>query len=232
MGTMLKSQKAETLWSEAHAWAPDIILSPEEFSPAIILQFSKSSNHIKRIPVKIKSPAEAFVFVDGQRIKSEDLSHPTRHSTALEPGQHQVSVLAPGANWTIKNFEIKEKQKFESLVVSPSPFVKGDCQRPEFVGGELPAKIKLLAEFDGCARVYSDHKWFTVEGGTPVTILSDDLKPGGNATLSSFTSPAKKDFFGSLIKSGWFWAGVGALVVGVVALSSSQTTTVPSHTTQ
>ena len=75
-----------------------------------------------------------------------------------------------------------------------------------------------------------------MEKNNKVASLSDDLKPSDEALVSSLDEevPKKKSFLGKLTKSGWFWAGVGAVVIGaaVVLSSSNQTTTVPSHTVQ
>jgi hypothetical protein len=235
MATMLKSPKAEDFWREAHAWAPQAALSPEEFSPAVILQFSKSTAHAKKVAVQVKSSKEAFIFVDGERLKKPFQAN-------LEPGHHQVSALTAGAGWTLKNFEVKESRKPIELSVLPAPFVKGTCQNPKFVGEPLPPKTKLLVAFDEeCARIFSDNNWRTVEGvkleKNSLVSLSDDLKPGdevGGTTFSDET-PKKKSFISKLTKSGWFWAGVvGVVVVGAAAVLSSnnKTTTVPTHTVQ
>jgi len=231
MATMLKQPQAENLWNEAHSWAPNAVLSSEEFSPAVILQFSKLVTKIKKVQVKIKSTNEAFIFVDGQRFQK---------TISLEPGHHQVSVLAPGSSWTIRNFEIKEGQKPLEMFIQPVSLIRGTCENPKFQGTELPPKTKLLVVFDSdCSRIYSEHHWYTIAGvrTEPKSNLSDDLKPQGeteplNGQVVSSQS-SKRNFFGDLIRSGWFWAGVGAAVIGTIVITSNQTTTtVPSHTTQ
>jgi len=233
MATILKLKTADILWKEAHSWAPDAILSPEEFSPAVILQFSKTENRFKKTPVHISSSEESFVFVDGQRVKKP-------FQVSLEAGHHQVSVLGQGTGWAFKNFEVKESTQNLDFKVFPRAFVAGQCNDPQFVGAKIPSRIKLLVAFDEtCPRVYSENNWYTLDGVKVEKIntmakISDDLKPGQDGGLLSNQSESKPDLLKTLTKSRWFWVGLGAVVVGaVVAISSSnQTTTVPTHSVQ
>jgi hypothetical protein len=236
MSTMLKTKNADALWREAHAWAPEAALSPEEFSPAVTLRFSKPAGSIKRQKVQIKTSYDTTVFVDGQRLKAPSPANKKEFTLFLEPGNHQVSALAPGINWTIENFNVGGKNVV--IKIAPMPFVNGTCENPKMLAHELPPKVKLLAVYsENCARVNSNGGWYTIEGARLTlpekvnqTVLSDDLKPGTPAT-SAVTAPNKKSFLGKLTESGWFWAGVGALVLGALVISNNQTTTVPTHST-
>ncbi len=61
--------------------------------------------------------------------------------------------------------------------------------------------------------------------------LSSDLKPGAPQE-SGKPSGESKGFIRKVTGSGWFWASLGAVVLGALIISNNQVTNVPTHTMQ
>jgi hypothetical protein len=241
MAVMLKHRDAEALWKEAHAWDPNAKLSPEEFSPAVILRFEKPSQIVKKSTVELHVSNDVTVFVDGQKIKASESDN--KRLIRLEAGHHQVAAISPGTPWTIKAFEVRENSKKLVLHLKTNLLVGGNCDSPQLLIPPPSREIKILVHFDdNCARVYSEKKWFDLEGkvvtlSKPATFngvkLSDDLKPGGELSAPDgtlVTSKPKPGLASILLHSPWFWTGVGAVIIGAIVISRNQTTTEPTHT--
>lgn len=205
----LLGQESLPRWKVAHAWSPTASLSPDEFSPALIKKFESFNGRAVKLPISFKVPRESTVFINGNLVKSEDEAV----STYLEEGDHQISFLAPGAAWAIKEINVSTKTALSEIDLKPVPVVQGTCDAPEYLGPSLPDGTRLIGHFSECERVYDGRQWYGLNGQA-----LQKFAPSPSIPALSMTKPEPQSGFEKLVSSPWFWIGTAAVVATTVAI--------------
>ncbi len=214
-----------SVWRQAHSWAPNLKLGADLYSPHTIQKFKVLGLGTKLLNVEIKALLQSYVFIDGRKLKSLNQVFKTK----LEPGFHQTASITPGGFWEFKNFEIKPGSPVMALEFSPKPAALGDCVNPQYGGPEFQSSNKILVSFnDGqCERIFNGKGWFSVQGHS----IESSSQP---MVIEALAPPISTPWYSKIVKSPWFWIGVGTVVVGGIVMykqSQEQTTVVvPSQT--
>jgi hypothetical protein len=226
--TMLKLPDAENAWIQAHAWSPNAQLSDDEFSPQMVKKFA-SIYPEKPLKIEIDAYSESTVYVDGRRAQSDG----ENFTAKVQPGRHQACVLAPGAAWACKSFDVDASRAADPIQIEPSPVVEGSCDDPHYVGPALPQNVKVLVHFENenCERIYSQQRWYSLLGHHIESLVPQTSTLYANEMREAMKP--QESTWSKLSHSTWFWAGVSAVVIGAIVISAQnqnhETVVVPSQ---
>ncbi len=192
-------EKAKRYWHRAFVFDPRAKLSTEIYSKSAIqkwVELVSAKRKEKTVLLKVKAPEGSTVLLDG---KSDLLVY---------PGPHQWAVLVPGSTWQVAQVDVKKSGVY---VFKPEPIVSGSCEAPQIKKSiQFPERSRILVNFENekCQRVYDGSTWYDLQGKQVAESSLSGETPWSHGGL---TSPMEAKKNGGLLKSPWFWIGLGAV---------------------
>ncbi len=202
-------------WLAAAAWMARPADVDKRFSPTVVSKLKRAEARLKKVEVTVVAINSATVLIDGKKIDYQG----EFFKSNIPLGTHQLSILIPGSQWFVQSIVITEAERYFQPQIKR--LVGGNCDNPEYYGPFFTKGKKIIASFtSGCERVYDGKVWYSMEGRRLESLQTQAASLG-----MDLPEPKKSHgFFGNLVRSPWFWTGVGALVVGGIVYSQSQGT--------